>query len=253
MQPIQATDEKMNRLLLALLVALFVASATAFSPTHPSAPTFSRSTLETQRNAIWDTVGSMYRNWGKKATASHILFRPSQFPEEKAKEKLLKIKAEIGNDPEKFAAAAREWRWDCVGLFLSHLSFYNNCLSKSHKNLNSCFIPSDEPLLLDIKHWVCLCVRNQLNLLAWSNQWLPELEKWWRPRWIRTRNDGQEFRRCLLQRSCWCRTRTGFHSIRWAPYLDYKTYWGVSMYEMSYKPSRSYFLGGWDSKSSIAC
>jgi len=51
----------------------------------------------------------MYRNWGKKATASHILFRPSQFPEDEAKAKLVEIKDEIGNDPKKFAAAAREW------------------------------------------------------------------------------------------------------------------------------------------------
>ena len=51
----------------------------------------------------------MYNNWGKKATASHILFRPSQFPEDAAKAKLEEIKAEVGNDPEKFAAAAIEW------------------------------------------------------------------------------------------------------------------------------------------------
>lgn len=51
----------------------------------------------------------MYNNWGKKATASHILFKPSQFPEEEARAKLLEIKAEVDNDAEKFAAAAREW------------------------------------------------------------------------------------------------------------------------------------------------
>lgn len=51
----------------------------------------------------------MYNNWGKKATASHILFKPSQFPEEEARAKLLEIKAEVDNDVERFAAAAREW------------------------------------------------------------------------------------------------------------------------------------------------
>ena len=51
----------------------------------------------------------MYNHWGKKATASHILFRPSQFPEDEARVKLTEIKAEVDNDPEKFAAAAREW------------------------------------------------------------------------------------------------------------------------------------------------
>jgi peptidyl-prolyl cis-trans isomerase C len=51
----------------------------------------------------------MYNNWGKKVTASHILFRPSQFDEDAARVKLSEMKAEIGDDPDKFAAAAREW------------------------------------------------------------------------------------------------------------------------------------------------
>ena len=42
-------------------------------------------------------------------TASHILFKPSQFDEDAAKAKLTEMKAEIGDDPEKFAAAAKEW------------------------------------------------------------------------------------------------------------------------------------------------
>merc|ERR1719464_1779946 len=99
----------MNRFLLALLSAILVAGTSAFAPAKPSNPTVRRSNLETQRNAIWDTVSSMYNNWGKKATASHILFRPSQFPEDEARRKLTEMKEEIGNDPEKFAAAAAEW------------------------------------------------------------------------------------------------------------------------------------------------
>lgn len=51
----------------------------------------------------------MYNNWGTKATASHILFRPSQFPEDEAKAKLSEFKAEIGNDADKFAEYAKEW------------------------------------------------------------------------------------------------------------------------------------------------
>lgn len=51
----------------------------------------------------------MKDNWGKKVTASHILFKPSQFPEDEAKVKLTEMKAEIDNDLDKFAAAAKEW------------------------------------------------------------------------------------------------------------------------------------------------
>lgn len=93
----------MNRFLLALLSALFIVSTSAF------APSVSSIRLPTQQHSLVDTVSSMCKNWGKKATASHILFRPSQFDEDAAKVKLTEMKAEIGDDPEKFAAAAKEW------------------------------------------------------------------------------------------------------------------------------------------------
>ena len=93
----------MNRFLLALLSALLIVSTSAFAPSVSSVR------VPTQQFAIWDTVSSMYNNWGKKATASHILFKPSQFDEDAAKAKLTEMKAEIGDDPEKFAAAAKEW------------------------------------------------------------------------------------------------------------------------------------------------
>lgn len=100
----------MNRFLLALLSAvLLVGGTSAFAPTKPHNPAVCRSTLDTRHNSLIDTVSSMYNHWGKKATASHILFRPSQFPEDEARVKLTEIKAEVDNDPEKFAAAAREW------------------------------------------------------------------------------------------------------------------------------------------------
>jgi len=103
----------MNRFLLALISVFLVVfgRCSAFVSTTPQSPaTVSRSTLSTRHDmSLIDTVSSMYNNWGKKATASHILFRPSQFPEAEAKVKLTEIKAEVGNDPEKFAAAAREW------------------------------------------------------------------------------------------------------------------------------------------------
>jgi len=100
----------MNRLFLGLLSALFIVRATAFAPHSPHPTAIRHATIETRQHAIWDTINSMYTHWGKKATASHILFKPSQFPEAEARVKLLEIKAEVGDDPEKFAAAAREWR-----------------------------------------------------------------------------------------------------------------------------------------------
>ena len=109
----EVTEFKMNRFLLALISVFLVVfgRCSAFVSTTPQSPaTVSRSTLSTRHDmSLIDTVSSMYNNWGKKATASHILFRPSQFPEAEAKVKLTEIKAEVGNDPEKFAAAAREW------------------------------------------------------------------------------------------------------------------------------------------------
>ncbi|KAL3805007.1 hypothetical protein HJC23_003235 [Cyclotella cryptica] len=99
----------MNRLFLCLFSALFIASVTAFAPQSPHPSSVRHATIETRQYAIWDTISSMYTHWGKKATASHILFKPSQFPEAEARVKLLEMKEEIGDDPEKFAAAAREW------------------------------------------------------------------------------------------------------------------------------------------------
>jgi len=101
-------DNTMYRRLSLIVFALVVASVSAFTSQTTSQRAVTRQP-ETARYAIWDTVSSIYNNWGKKATASHILFRPSQFPEEEAKKKLLEIKAEIGDDPEAFAAAAKEW------------------------------------------------------------------------------------------------------------------------------------------------
>lgn len=57
----------------------------------------------------------MVRNFGKKVTASHILIGPATsitgrgMEQDAAQAKLLELKEEIGNDPEKFAAAAEEF------------------------------------------------------------------------------------------------------------------------------------------------
>lgn len=103
------TVNMMNRLLLALLSVLVIGSTSAFAPTSTPSTVIRHSNIETHHNSIIDTISSVYNNWGKKATASHILFRPSQFPEDEARVKLMEIKEEVGNDPEKFAAAAKEW------------------------------------------------------------------------------------------------------------------------------------------------
>uniref|UniRef100_A0A7S2N2U3 Peptidyl-prolyl cis-trans isomerase n=1 Tax=Helicotheca tamesis TaxID=374047 RepID=A0A7S2N2U3_9STRA len=71
-------------------------------------PTFTRSSLNTRRYNIIDSVQSMINNFGKKATASHILINPRKMPEDEAKEFLTQLKEEIDNDPVKFAEAASE-------------------------------------------------------------------------------------------------------------------------------------------------
>lgn len=54
-------------------------------------------------------MSSVFNNWGKTVTASHILITPRTWiSEEDAKEQLTKLKAEIGDDPIKFAEAAAQ-------------------------------------------------------------------------------------------------------------------------------------------------
>jgi len=51
----------------------------------------------------------MISNFGKKATASHILIGPKTMNQEDAKKKLTEIKAEVNDDPIKFAEMAAEF------------------------------------------------------------------------------------------------------------------------------------------------
>ena len=51
----------------------------------------------------------MISNFGKKATASHILIGPKTMNQGDARKKLEEIKAAVGNDPEKFAKYATEF------------------------------------------------------------------------------------------------------------------------------------------------
>merc|ERR1711957_457444 len=60
-------------------------------------------------------IGSIFRNWGKKATVSHILIGPASSNSGKgmiktdATKKLLELKEEINNDEEMFAEIAKEY------------------------------------------------------------------------------------------------------------------------------------------------
>ena len=94
----------MKLFLVAFLVCL--TRIAAFAPST-NKPAFARSQISTQRYNIIDVFGSMFKNFGKKARASHILIGPKNWDsEEQARSKLIELKEEIGNDPVKFADAA---------------------------------------------------------------------------------------------------------------------------------------------------
>lgn len=88
-----------------LISVLLVCLACAFVPGSNS-PTFTRPALDTRRYNLFDTLGSIANNFGKKVTASHILIGPKTMDGPEAQAKLLELKADIGGDPEKFAEAA---------------------------------------------------------------------------------------------------------------------------------------------------
>lgn len=97
--------------LIIFLLIVAVAQIHAFTtPISHSPPTFVHSKAETQRHNIIDVFGSMLSNFNKKVTASHILikYEKGQNPEQ-VRTKLLDIKKQIGNNPDKFAQAARQY------------------------------------------------------------------------------------------------------------------------------------------------
>jgi peptidyl-prolyl cis-trans isomerase C len=94
------------------MMILFVTQerAIAFSPgaLGKHKPSFVRSQISTQRYNLLDSLGSMIQNFGKKARASHILIAPRDWDsEEEARQRLIRLKEEINNDPVKFAEAAQ--------------------------------------------------------------------------------------------------------------------------------------------------
>lgn len=94
----------MKLLLVSCIVC--VAKINAFAP-MTNKPAFARSQIQTQKYNIIDVMSSMVKNFGKKARASHILIGPREWDsEEEARERLIRLKEEIDNDPVKFAEAA---------------------------------------------------------------------------------------------------------------------------------------------------
>mmetsp|Transcript_4503 Transcript_4503/g.4270 ORF Transcript_4503/g.4270 Transcript_4503/m.4270 type:complete len:192 (-) Transcript_4503:105-680(-) len=64
--------------------------------------------MDTRRFNYFENLGSMYRNFGRKATASHICIGPRKMDEDAAKEFLTDLKLSINDDLDKFAEAAAE-------------------------------------------------------------------------------------------------------------------------------------------------
>lgn len=96
-----------NYTILFIAIILVAQSSHAFTPSTSKTPSFARSQINTQRYNIIDVMGSVFNNWGKKATASHILITPKTWvSQDDAADQLRKLKEEIGDDPVKFAEAA---------------------------------------------------------------------------------------------------------------------------------------------------
>lgn len=92
-----------------LFLIFTIQSIFAFTPSTSKAPTFTHSKLNTQRYNIIDVAKSVFGNWGKTATASHILITPRTWlSQDDAADQLRKLKDEIGDDPIKFAEAAAQ-------------------------------------------------------------------------------------------------------------------------------------------------
>jgi len=106
----------MLRALILLACSLLVASkGAAFvpHPNHRQAATGGvargHADIDSRMFNFFENIGSMISNFGKKATASHILIGPKTMNQDEARKKLGEIKAAVGNDPAKFAQYAAEF------------------------------------------------------------------------------------------------------------------------------------------------
>jgi peptidyl-prolyl cis-trans isomerase C len=103
-------------LLLLLVSATNTVGVTAFvgMPTSTTVRTPSWTSTTTSTTLYLDPI-SMIRHFGKKVTASHILIGPSTsitgrgMIKQEAVAKLMQLKEEINDDPDKFAQAANEY------------------------------------------------------------------------------------------------------------------------------------------------
>mmetsp|Transcript_15946 Transcript_15946/g.36788 ORF Transcript_15946/g.36788 Transcript_15946/m.36788 type:complete len:169 (+) Transcript_15946:166-672(+) len=97
-----------------LLLAIGAEGFTTQSPLSSSALRTATSPRTADTRLYFD-IGSMIRNFGKKASASHILIGPVESKtgrgmlQDDAIAKLKELKAEINDDPEKFAEYAKQY------------------------------------------------------------------------------------------------------------------------------------------------
>ena len=105
------------RVFLMSIWALMMCASIDVAAFAPPMPTTVRTSTETQ---LHFNIPSLIQNWGKTAKASHILITTGgtleagnntgrSMPKDQAIAKLKQLKEEIGNDPEKFAEAAKEF------------------------------------------------------------------------------------------------------------------------------------------------
>eukprot|EP00586_Coscinodiscus_wailesii_P014325 CAMPEP_0172511466 /NCGR_PEP_ID=MMETSP1066-20121228/236624_1 /TAXON_ID=671091 /ORGANISM="Coscinodiscus wailesii, Strain CCMP2513" /LENGTH=164 /DNA_ID=CAMNT_0013290841 /DNA_START=109 /DNA_END=603 /DNA_ORIENTATION=- len=100
-------------LLICAAIALCSPMVPAFAPLHniqrATDNNVRYSNIDSRKFNFFENIGSMISNFGKKATASHILIGPKTMNQEDARAKLIEIKEAVDNDPEKFAEMAMEW------------------------------------------------------------------------------------------------------------------------------------------------
>ena len=98
---------------VAALSLMALSSVDAFTTTTPTR--IHGSTIPNTRMYFNGDLGSIVRNWGKKATVSHILIGPPQsktgrgMTKEDATKKLKELKDEIEDDATKFAETAKKF------------------------------------------------------------------------------------------------------------------------------------------------
>lgn len=104
----------LRALVLLACAVLLTSNAAAFVP-HPhhrqAATGVARghADIDSRMYNFFDNIGSMISNFGKKATASHILIGPKTMNQDDARKKLTEIKAAVRDDPVKFAKYASEF------------------------------------------------------------------------------------------------------------------------------------------------